>query len=89
VASPKSHTFELLVLLYKRPLVVWASMASPRPERSLAYRSSYDCCESLTGRCRQNAPSGFLIYQGAVHDIKNRVGNDGHCRESGRSLSDH
>ena len=71
VTSPKSRTFERLVLRCKRPLVVWASMAIPRPKPPLANRASYDCCESLTGRCRQNPPSGsFLNYQGAGHDTE-------------------
>ena len=50
MTSPKSRTFEWLVLFCKRPLAVWVSMASPRPKAPLVQRSADGRYGLLTGR---------------------------------------
>ncbi len=52
MTSPKSCTFERLVLLCKQPLVVWVSMASPRPLLPVASRCTNGRYGIITGhRC--------------------------------------
>ncbi len=74
VTSPKSRTFERPVLPRELPLMVWASMASRRPERSLAHIANSVRCALVTGHWPEIVPNGcFLISYPAAPDTNRKV----------------
>ena len=61
VTSPKSRTFERLILFCKRPLVVWASMAISRPKLPLVLLNANGRYGLLTGRRPEIVPNDCLL----------------------------
>ena len=61
MTSPKSRIFERPVLLLKRSLVVWASMASHRPKLSLGIRCNCVRYGFFTGRRPRNRAERLLF----------------------------
>ncbi|MCP4289131.1 MAG: hypothetical protein GY792_32705 [Gammaproteobacteria bacterium] len=73
MTSPKSRTFERPVLPRELPLVVWASMASHRPERPLVHITNCVRCAMVTGHRLEIVPSGnFLIFYLAAPDTNRK-----------------